>query len=233
MATGILPVEPDLPTVLNELKRDVMISMNCHHVGIIQSFKASELTAEVSIAYKRVFNGVPESYPLIIDCPVIVLGGQTKRIEIPVTVGDECLVLFNDRDIKTWLSSGQVSNLNTQRLHNFSDAIAIVGLHSLGKKIATYDNTRVALVNDTTIVSAGASKVKVANASKDLLGVINALVDLVDTLNTKLTIFATTAATDPIAIVTATAATTLQTDLAAITLQLAAYKLTESGGLLE
>lgn len=233
MGSNLLPVEPDLKTVLDESKRDTFIGLNCVHLGVIDSFNPSEQTATVNIAYKYYFNGVALSYPVLVDCPVVILGDKAKRVEVPIASGDECLVLFNDRDIDNFITSGQITTTATERMHSFTDAIVLVGIHSTKNKITDFDNTRVSLRNGTTRVSAGGSKVKVENASKNLLGVINALVDLVDTLNTKLTVFATTAATDPIAIVTATAATTLQTDLAAITLQLAAYKLTETGGLLE
>ncbi len=233
MGSNLLPVEPDLKTVLDETKRETFISMSCVHLGIIDTFNSAEQTATVKIAYNYYFNGVALSYPVLMDCPVVVLGDKSKRIEVPISPGDECLVLFNDRDIDNFITSGQITTTATERMHAFTDGIVLVGIHSTKNKITDFDNTRVSLRNGSTRVSAGVSKVKIENASKNLLGVVNALVDLVDTLNTKLTIFATTAATDPIAIVTATAATTLQADLAAITVQLAAYKLTETGGLLE
>jgi len=231
--SGSSVTDYDMKALFDLFKRDIFQSLLCHHVGIIQGFDSADQTAKVTIAYKRVINGLEVDYPVLVDCPVIVLGNKTKRLEIPISVGDECLVLFNDRDIDNWFDSGQITTVQTARLHSFSDAIALVGLHSKKNSISDWDSTRVSIRNGSTRVGVSSSKVKIQNGSKDLLGVINALVDLVDTLNTKLTVFATTAATDPIAIVTAGAATTLQTDLAAITLQLAAYKLTESGGLLE
>lgn len=157
--------EPTLADLLNVSKKDIFGTMNCHHVGIIQSFDPTNQTAVVSIAYlKTVFVPNPKTgvsspqtiqYPLIAQCPVIVLGGNLASITFPITQGDECLLLFNDRDLDNWFQSGQVTAAATNRMHSFADAIALVGIRSLNSILEDYDAVNAVFQN-------GSSGVKVA-----------------------------------------------------------------------
>lgn len=233
MSTGTAATDYDLAALLDLFKKDIFISLNCHHVGIIEEFDSSNQTARVSIAYKRLVNGEQVDYPVLLDCPVVILGNKTKYLRIPVAAGDECLVLFNDRDIDNWFSSGQIGTLATQRRHNFADAIAMVGIRSLKNSISGWDADYVSVVNGTTEVGAGASKVRIKNSSKDLKGVINALQSIVDQINTALSTFATATGAATTVVEVAAAGTALQSALVPITALLAAYPTAQTGALLE
>lgn len=177
VSQNLVPANPTLQDLLDLVKKDIMISLNCHHIGTVQSFDAVKQTAEVTINYKKTYferetNGlyrpVLVDYPILIDCPVVVLGGGPVALTFPIAKGDECLVLFNDRDIDSWFQSGQVGPVASSRLHSFSDAIILVGIRSTGKAIADYDTTRGALRNGETVVAVGESLVKIANATTTL-----------------------------------------------------------------
>lgn len=128
-----------------------MMSMNCHQVGEIVSFDASTQTAEVQIKMMKMKNGKLQDYPILIDCPCVVLGGGQGRVTFPITAGDSCLVLFNDRDIDNWYAGGQKMLPRTERKHSYSDAIALVGVHNLQNKITDYlvDGTELKYRNAT------------------------------------------------------------------------------------
>jgi hypothetical protein len=174
----------DLKTLLDLIKYDVLTSMNCHAIGTIQGFDSTKQTAIISMNYKRVVYGAPnasptlQDYPLVLDCPVIVLGGGNGSLSFPIQPGDTCLILFNDRDISSWFSGGQVTSPATPRLHSFSDGIALVGLRSLQNVISDYDATHTVLRKGSTKISLD-SKVKIENAMITLLQVINGLIDLI------------------------------------------------------
>lgn len=134
---------PDSQVINDEIIRKTKLTLNCHHIGVIQSFYPSTQTADIEIAYKQVVsieNGVKvfQEYPLLMECPVIVLFGGVDFISLPVTAGDSCLVLFNDRDLDQWLNNGNGGHPTTSRLHDLSDAIAIVGIRPLTNSIARY-----------------------------------------------------------------------------------------------
>jgi len=136
--------EPQLSTVFDDVKRDTLKSINCVNVGRIEAFDASEQTATVRILIKRVQEEkddgtrVLQERPLLLRCPVVIMQGGPTVLTFPIQEGDECLVLFNDREIDNWWISGDASAPDTDRFHDASDAFALVGLFSLPKRIQDY-----------------------------------------------------------------------------------------------
>lgn len=181
------PAEPQLKDVLDALKKDLLLELNCHHVGTVQSFDASNQTATVTINYKKTYfrlNAVTGlyapllvDYPLIIDCPVLVLGGGKARLSFPIRAGDECLLLFNDRDFDNWFQGTVGAPNATTRLHSFADAVALVGIRSLPNKLDNYDIVRAALTNDKASVAVGPEKIKLSNDAQNLGDLLQNLCD--------------------------------------------------------
>jgi hypothetical protein len=188
-----VPQEPSLSDLLRELKKDIFLSLNCHAVGIVQSFDSSNQTIQATIAYKKTFyelssdgenyNEVLRDYPVLIDCPAIVIGGGSFSLKMPIKKGDECLVIFNDRSIDRWFKGGQVTSLESSRKHSFSDAIVLVGLNSLANSLEGYEEDKVVLGDGTHNLKLGgdesvlemgdtvlklASKVTLENSAENL-----------------------------------------------------------------
>lgn len=175
--------EPSQKDMLDLFRKDLMTDLNCHAIGTIQSFNSgvSDNTApraQVTINYKRTYyvldtstnQYVPEleDYPTLIDCPVVVLSGGGASLTMPIQQGDECLVLFNDRNLDNWMATGQIGPVPTPRLHAFSDAIVIVGVRSMIRPLTAWDAARAMLQNGTTYVGVSPDKVKIANQSTTL-----------------------------------------------------------------
>lgn len=165
--------KPTLPDVLAAHKKDFLLSTNCHAIGIVESFDSSKQTVTARVAYQRTisrpqadgtYKDTPTPYPVLVDCPVVVLKGGNAALTMPIEAGDTCLILFNDRDIDHWFATGQETPPNTARLHAFTDAFALVGIsHSLNA-IKNYDNTRAGIQNGTTRVAVGDGRVLIANS---------------------------------------------------------------------
>ena len=188
------PIGGSLTDALNLLKKDVMMNMNVHHVGTIESFDASDQTASVTINYPKtyfklnpatgLYQAVLVNYPVALDCPVICLGGGATALTFPIEEGDECLVLFNDRDFGNWFNGATGAAVATPRLHSFSDAIVIVGLRSLANSLDDYDTVRAVLSNGSTMVGVGPNQVKIANATTTLNTLLQNLVSAIKALTT-------------------------------------------------
>ena len=114
---------PDLTAVLKELERSVMVKMNCVNVGVIQDFDSADQTASVRIGLKKVVNieadgtKVISERPVLLKCPVVIMGGGGTYITHPISAGDECVVLFNDRELDNFWATGEPSAPNTGRVH--------------------------------------------------------------------------------------------------------------------
>ncbi len=150
-----IPNEPELADLLALLKKDIFLGLNCHHIGTIQSFDPLKQVATATINYRRTYfkhdpaggEYVPElvPYPVLLDCPVVFLGGGNGALTFPVAEGDECIVLINDRDIDNWFSGSSDSAVATPRLHSVADALILVGVRSLANVIAEFDGSAVSL----------------------------------------------------------------------------------------
>lgn len=149
MATNIKnqpksPTRPDLVDVLQEQKRGTMIDLNCVQIGIIKEFDSGDQSATIQLALKRVIavaedgSKTLQERPLILKCPVMVLFGGASFINLPIAPGDNCIVLFNDREIDNWFVNGGMQAPTTRRTHDISDAIAIVGIRNLQTSIGNY-----------------------------------------------------------------------------------------------
>jgi len=145
MTTSIkAPVRPEMATVLEAVKRSVKLEMHCVQIGVIKSFAAGTQLATIEIAMKQIIEisedgtKVFQEYPLLLECPVMTLFGGNSFINLPIQPGDNCIVLFNDRDIDTWVNNGPGASPTTSRLHDISDAIAIVGIRPLTNSIPNF-----------------------------------------------------------------------------------------------
>lgn len=166
-----IPNEPSLKDLLDFMSKEIKLSLNCHHIGTIQSFDSSFQTAQVSINYTKTFLQIDDvgntsvqsvNYPVLASCPVICLGGGLGSMTFPIAPGDECLVLFNDRDLDNWFNGSANSPPATGRLHSFTDAMALVGVRSLSNVLTSYNTeapeirmggNKITLASDKAVVS--------------------------------------------------------------------------------
>lgn len=166
-------VEPQIVDVLKNLKRDIFVDMNCIKIGKIVTLSSNTKTAEVQILFKRVRpDGTVVSYDKLLDCPVFRLQGGGAVVDLPVTAGDECLVLFSDRNIEAWFQTGSEAAPADSRCHDLSDGIALVGLNSLVSDA----------VNFVMRLGFKDGKVVIQNATGTMLSVLSGLIDVLKAL---------------------------------------------------
>lgn len=144
-------VEVPLSTVIKEFNEYATNNVNCVKIGTIKAFDPLTQTATILIAFKKILyvnsrsldvNGNPlqefVDYPLLVNCPIFTYTGGQSYINMPVTIEDSCLVLFNDMDIDNWFNQGNGQILNTYRTHDISDGFAIVGFRNNLNKISDF-----------------------------------------------------------------------------------------------
>ena len=124
------PTPPTLRSLLATFKQEVFEDLNCHAVGTITAFNATLQTASVQLSIPRVVNGKVIPYPLLTDCPVFVPSGGGAALTFPIAAGDPCLVLFNDRDLDNWFTTGNMTPPNSNRMHSLSDGLVLVGVRN-------------------------------------------------------------------------------------------------------
>lgn len=144
-----------------ELVQKVFSTLKVAIPGVIESFDPDSVTASVRPAIKGYDGGTEDDgwieLPLLVDVPVIFPRGGGCTLTFPVKAGDECLLIFGDRCIDFWWQNGGVQKPVDMRMHDLSDAFAIVGPQSQAHKISGISTSAAQLRTDD-----GAAFVEVA-----------------------------------------------------------------------
>jgi hypothetical protein len=140
--------KPGLRDLQNAHSLEIRKQVNCARIGIIQSFDPANATATVQIAQQQVAAVSPTGvqtltkFPPLISVPVFLLSGGPIIATFPIAPGDECLVVFNDREIDNWLLAGGDETVpTTQRVHDLADGMCFVGFRSYPRSIGGYSTT--------------------------------------------------------------------------------------------
>lgn len=188
--------DPQLQDVLTALRSNIILGLNCHAVGTVRKFGqgiangspnglyVSTVTVDYSQTFfvrqpDNTYQAVQRPYPPLVDCPTVMLGGGAVSLELPVSSGDPCLILFNDRDLNNWFAGARSGPVASARAHSFADAIVIVGF----ARLATHSSTHGLLTNGNAEVGVPADPtdghVRIANQVTTLY---NALSDLINAI---------------------------------------------------
>lgn len=176
-----IPVAPDLNAWVRLMFQSFSANINCHTLGTINTFDPVTQTATIAINYLRVYknanpnlpNPAPDgqtssvysNYPILIQCPVVVMQGGGAYLTFPIKPGDTCLVLFNDRELTTWLNTGQITYPQNQRVHDLSDGIALIGIRNTTSPIPSYDPNNATFSFPTGIINIVDKTGEIANKS--------------------------------------------------------------------
>lgn len=188
MASKVLgpTTEPQLSDLLDDVKREAFVGMNCVQIGTIEAYNSLTNTAKVSINAKiELPNGDIKDYPLLEDCPVFIIGGGDSYISFPIAKGDTCLVLFNDVNIDNWYLTGEVTVPWNSRQHDIADGIVLVGIRSI--------NNAVFNATSSMLLNGGSKKIAIKNDDEDLKSLIGdqittlkSMIDTIKDMNTEI-----------------------------------------------
>lgn len=163
------PTLPKLSDLLDTLKREIFKTMNCVKIGTIQSFDATKQEVNVEVAFTQVTSTSPTGvktlapYPLLLNVPVLFPAGGGFTLTFPIEAGDECLLLFNDRQLDNWLAQGAGQPPSVGRAHDLSDAIAIVGLRNNTRALSGVSTSSVQMRSDdgSTYIDMAPGKIQI------------------------------------------------------------------------
>lgn len=94
--------------------------------------------------------------PLLVDVPVVTIGGGDYVLTMPIQEGDEAIVLFSDMDFDSWFQSGGTGNAQVAKdRHDLWDGVAIVGPRSTPNAIDDYNPNYAELRNLAGTVKLG------------------------------------------------------------------------------
>lgn len=132
----------DMVEFYQRLKDSIGFDLRVAAPGIIQSvdYVRQTCTVQLTIREKLNFDGNIEhvEIPTLLDVPFFVYSGGGYCLTLPITPGDDCLVVFGDSCMDAWWQSGGVQNQVERRRHDLSDGFAIVGFRSQPAVVSGY-----------------------------------------------------------------------------------------------
>jgi hypothetical protein len=88
---------------------------------------------------------IVDQLPIVVNCPVVQLGGGAFVMTMPVAVGDTVLLVFADKSLDRWFAVGGQVDPGDYARHGLSDAVAIPGLHDLAHALDAVATDRITL----------------------------------------------------------------------------------------
>lgn len=137
--------------------------------GTIVSYDPATMTVVVQPAIQGMHQKLdgkvePVTISTIGDVPVHFPSGGGHTMTFPIAAGDECLIMFSERNIDNWFQHGGVQQPRDYRMHDMNDAFVLVGLKSQPKSLAGVNTSAVQIrSNDglTSITLGGGSGVTI------------------------------------------------------------------------
>ena len=128
---------PDLGQIIKTSGLSTASELNCMRIGIVQEFYPDDLTVQVQIAGKRTIGLNPDGTQKVRDyAPIYAkICYCNPFITYPIKKGDECVLLFADREIENWFINGDINPEGYSRMHDLTDAVALFGVRSLPNMI--------------------------------------------------------------------------------------------------
>jgi hypothetical protein len=87
------------------------------------------------------------SLPVLINVPIVFPRAGGFALTLPITSGDEVLIVFGARCIDSWWQSGGIGVQAEQRMHDLSDGFAILAPTSQPKKLTGVSSDSVQIRN--------------------------------------------------------------------------------------
>lgn len=127
----------ELPDVMNDAILTALA--NTHTILIARVEAVNATTIDVQPVIQRVVDGVNISLPLFPSVPPIFLQGGSSYDAHPITAGDYCLLLINERCFDRWYAGDDGVPPLEFRMHDYSDGFALVGVNpaAMAKTIPT------------------------------------------------------------------------------------------------
>ena len=143
---------------LNELEREIKGEIHVSLPCIVTKFDPIKQTVNCKPAIRELINIEGSlkyvELPELMEVPIEIPRAGNFAITLPITVGQECRVTFQDLCIDGWWVRGGIQNWNDLRRHDLSDAIATFSPWSQPNSIPNYSTDKIeirSIAGDTKI----------------------------------------------------------------------------------
>lgn len=126
-------------TILNGVYQQLS---NTHTNLIAKITKVNAKTINAKPVVNRVVDGKEIMLPDFEEIPIINLIGGSSYIQMPLSIGDYCMLFVNERCIDNWYYGKDFTKPIIPRMHDYSDSVALVGLHNKNGELTIPDRIK-------------------------------------------------------------------------------------------
>lgn len=117
------------PTIENVIMMAMAEALRNTHTNVLAKVtKVNQKTINCQPVISRVVNDTKIDLPEFAEVLILNFLGGTSSIQMPVTVGDYCILFVSERCFDTWYNGQDFEKPLEARIHDYSDSIAFVGL---------------------------------------------------------------------------------------------------------
>lgn len=182
----------DIKDIVNLTSESVQSIINCCKIGRIIDFNSSNWSVTVEILQVMTVNNNSFIPTILSEVPLLFYGVGGASITMPNVIGQNCLLLFCDRNIDNFLLTGQRYKPDNARKHSFADAVALLTVNSFVDTPPMYDESALTVNNKDNFIKIYndsielyAEKIKLYNSTTTLLTLINSLIDTIKGITTE------------------------------------------------
>lgn len=117
------------PTIENVIMMAMAEALRNTHTNVLAKVtKVNQKTINCQPVISRVVNDTKIDLPEFAEVPILNFLGGTSSIQMPIAVGDYCILFVSERCFDTWYNGQDFEKPLEARIHDYSDSIAFVGL---------------------------------------------------------------------------------------------------------
>lgn len=114
---------------------------NIHIVAKVT--KINDTSVNVKPVIKKYIANEWVELPIFENVPLINMQGGQSYIHFPIAIGDYALLIINDNCINDWFLGDDNAPPKHHRIHDYSDAFAIIGVQNKSKALTIPTTTTV------------------------------------------------------------------------------------------
>jgi hypothetical protein len=141
-------VTPTDANVLRTAMKSTALGIKVAMPAEILTYDKDTMMASVQPHFKKKYNdGTVVNSPVIHNVPVAHPRAGSAFVHMPLKKGDNIMLVFQDRSMEKWTSSGGQVDPEDVRNHDLSDAVAYPGLYPSNDNVEVANNEDIIVKN--------------------------------------------------------------------------------------
>lgn len=165
---------PTMAEVIKQARKAGAVDMRVALPAEVVKYDHQKQRVDVKPLLKKKYNdGSVVEMPVIYSVPVAHPRAGKAFVHMPIKKGHNVLLVFVDRSIDKWLSTGGNVDPEDVRAHHISDAVAYPGLYPFSDPAAVPNGDDIVISNETTHVHVKKNNhYQVKNSNEELVKVL-------------------------------------------------------------